>query len=309
MDVASMTDEQMDAAGKPVVDMGPSARRARAGMAPEPGTADPEPSGPLYQRHGKPSQFPPNSDEPMANDSIAQMVATGTVLGPVGSSVRALHPLLSRAAPSMAIGAGEGAAGSMAMGGDPLPGAGIGAFLSMLSPMGRAIQMSKGGQARAFLDEQGAPVKPAAQSYGATAEAEFNPDAIVKGGSLDGMKAGEAVALLQKSKAAQPGNAAAIDAEIARIQGEHVVEPGLHPDIPAAQKDLEFRLPGLHDTGAAAGLAAIAHYAGHGSISPIALALLLARNAKPIAGRTLNVPAQMMAGVRPGAIPVPGQDR
>lgn len=78
---------------------------------------------------------------------------------------------------------------------------------------------------------------------------KFDPAAVVKGGSLDGQKAGDAIALLEKQKAAAPQYAAELDAEIGRIK-QGATTNGYDPDVRVPAKNVRAFATTLQDRAA-----------------------------------------------------------
>lgn len=81
---------------------------------------------------------------PMAEDWGANAIVGGLVGGAAGKLAAPLGRI--------AAGAIEGGVGSKVQGGSATSGAGIGALLASLGPLGRAIQQSRGGMARNFIE-------------------------------------------------------------------------------------------------------------------------------------------------------------
>lgn len=77
----------------------------------------------------------------------------------------------------------------------------------------------------------------------------LDPDAVVKGGSLEGMKSGQAIALLEKQKAANPKFAADLDGEIDRIKTA-ATQVGFDPTIKVPAKDVRAYATKLQNEGA-----------------------------------------------------------
>lgn len=106
-----------------------------------------------------------NDAGPLAEDWGAQAIvgtlmgnAAGRFAGPVVGKVASKLGVPTAAAPTVGrvAGAGlEGGVGSKAQGGDIIPGAALGAGLSMLGPLGSAITKTRGGMARQFIEDHG----------------------------------------------------------------------------------------------------------------------------------------------------------
>ena len=77
----------------------------------------------------------------------------------------------------------------------------------------------------------------------------FDPKAIVKGGTVEGMEAGKAIPFLEKLKAANPGQAKALDAEITRVRDAATAE-GFDPTVQVPAKDVRAYATKLQNEGA-----------------------------------------------------------
>lgn len=189
------------------------------------------------------------------------------------------------------------AVGQGAMGGT-LAGAGAGVAGAALGAAGRAVLGSRGGQARTYLNEQHAPVSPPQRSFGQPEPMTYDPATPIATGDLAGMPAGEAIAMLEKQIPHIPASARpAFLEEIASIKAGASTKPVVDPEVARAQDELKFKLPGSHGLGAMGGAAALLHLGGHTHLTPLAGAILAAKNASPIAGRVLYGPAQMTQGL------------
>lgn len=155
----------------PKTDVGPEARRARAGMAPSPRTDDPNPSGAIggvqnerqramgvratrYEvdpesvtpttEPGAASAVPPieprvrvakDPNDPIANDPLAQSIVAAGMTAPLGvpAAVRAaaVPGAVAGTAARTAVGAATGAATSKMTGGSGMEGAAVGGLLAL----------------------------------------------------------------------------------------------------------------------------------------------------------------------------------
>lgn len=159
-----------------------------------------------------------------------------------------------------------------------------------LDTLGRAASRTAGGRARAFLDAKGEPLSAPRGPFNESVKPQgtFNPEAPVSGGTFEGMQAGKALEALERIKSRMPaGGASEIETEIARVRAASTAAPD--PRIAHAQDALKLKLPGAHGVGAGLLAEGALHYAGHGmhGLGPIALAMLAAKNANPLAGRVL----------------------
>ena len=206
--------------------------------------------------------------------------------------------------------AAEGAIGSGTMSAlnsnsprDVATAAGAGAALPLLlqigSALGGKLAGSEGGRAAQVLADRGLPIKPAFDE----APGGFKPAATVKGGDFGGMPAGKAVERLEALKASPNlprGTSDAIDAEIARIR---TAASTPDPEVEAARKALELHGPHMGDLGLGGGAAAALMHTGHAGLAGIpGIAMMLARNATPLAGRAVAPLASAVAGATP-AVP------
>lgn len=175
--------------------------------------------------------------------------------------------------------------------------AALGAGLQLLGRPMRAMAMrTSGGRARMALDEAGAPVQPAKGEFGQALKPRgtFNPEQAIQGvkgtvtEGLSGMPAGQALAVLNRLKSsATPGDVARIEEAIAQIESAATqMTPGAQR-IADAQKALEYKLPHMHELGAAGGAAALLGHFGHKGMAFLPALTIAARNANPIAGRLM----------------------
>lgn len=96
---------------------------------------------------------------PFASDWGAQAIVGSLVGGAAGKLAAPLGRVGSAAV--------EGGVGSKAQGGDATTGAGVGALLGALGPLGRAVQRSRGGMARKFIEDNGGEVGVGSPGKGA----------------------------------------------------------------------------------------------------------------------------------------------
>lgn len=106
----------------------------------------------------------------------------------------------------------------------------LAADVSKLRATGRTTDKAEADALDTIIDNM-----KGSEAWGGNAP-KFNPASPVVGGGLDGMKSGDAIALLEKQKTAAPQHAAALEPEIARIKSA-ATTTGFDPDhvVPAEQ--------------------------------------------------------------------------